>query len=185
MSKALRMIERLREGSVSSSQIDWEQLLRVNYCTLLKSNAVIVDVGGNLGSHTNCFVNDIQANKIFVFEPIPNMYNSLVSRFGDKENIEIYPNALSDINTKATFYVKENAPAESGLARKDVYSDGSNSNLLEIEVEVRKLDDFNFGRKVDFIKIDIEGAEINMLRGAKNLIAKDRPLISAEYGYIG
>jgi len=185
MSEATRFLERLVSANFRNVEVDWEQLLRLSYSVLLDANLSYCDVGGNLGAHANCFLTDMKAANLAIFEPIPQMRDHLESRFGARSNVSIYPYALADQTVQTTFFVKPGALAESGLARKDAYSDGRTDNLEAIPVSVRRLDDVELGFAPDFIKIDIEGAEIDMLRGARETIAAARPLISVEYGSTG
>lgn len=185
MQLATQALRRLEAASFSNVDVDWEQVLRLNYAVLLNSGLNYVDVGGNLGAHATCFLNDMQASKLTIFEPIPDLFRHLNDRFSHDERVKIHQLALSDTNTDAVFYVKENAWAESGLQKKEVYSDGQTENLQPIPVSIAKLDDVDLGFDPHFIKIDIEGAEISMLRGASTTIARSRPLISVEYGSIG
>jgi FkbM family methyltransferase len=182
---ALELIERLESAGISNSEVDWEHVLRLNYCVLMDCDRNFVDVGGNLGSHSACFIRDMGAARIAIFEPIPDMLNCLRERFDSDNRITIYPYALSNETTQATFHFKSNAPAESGLALKNIYSDGLRDNIVELTVEVRRLDDIELGFVPQFIKIDIEGGEIGMLKGAASLIQSCRPLISVEYGFVG
>ena len=185
MSKATQLLERLTAASFRNIEVDWEQLLRLNYSVLLEANRSFLDVGGNLGAHAICFLDDMQATNLAIFEPIPDLLQHLRQRFANRNNVTVYPYALSNRTGQASFYVKANALAESGLAQKGAYADGKNDNLMIISVSVLKLDDIKLGFLPDFIKIDIEGAEIDMLHGGIATIAKARPIISVEYGNTG
>lgn len=185
MQLATQALRRLEKANFSNTDVDWEQVLRLNYAVLLDSGRNYVDVGGNLGAHATCFLNDMQAQNLAIFEPIPDLFQHLNDRFSHDPRVKIHQIAKSNKNESAFFYVKENAWAESGLEKKQVYSDGLTENLEEIPVSIVKLDDISLNFAPDFIKIDIEGAEIDMLNGAKDTISRSRPIISVEYGNIG
>jgi hypothetical protein len=51
---------------------------------------------------------------------------------------------------------------------------------VSVEVETLRLDDYRFDRPIRFVKLDIEGAEPLLVRGARELLARDRPLILSE-----
>jgi FkbM family methyltransferase len=185
MAAAQERIRNLIDSGTKNFEIDWENLLRLNYCVLLDEGSCIVDVGGNYGAHTECFIKDIRASRIAIFEPIPNLYSRLSDRFGSVSGVTLYQCALSNTSGTANFYWKSNADAESGLAKKDIYSDGGDEDIIEINVGVRTLDSVDLGFKPRYIKIDIEGGEIDMLRGSRETINRSRPIISLEYGSIG
>jgi FkbM family methyltransferase len=112
------------------------------------------------------------------FEPIPFLYENLINKYKKKATIFSY--ALSAENGKSTFNLVTTNPAYSGLIKRQydkVESDQS------IEVELKKLDDIiPENIKIDFIKIDTEGAEYLVLQGGKATIEKDRPYVLFEFG---
>lgn len=113
------------------------------------------------------------------FEPIPYLFNNLVSKF--KGRATIYPYALSEEAGSSTFQLVKNAPAYSGLKKRRY--DIDNPDIEEINVEVKTLDSLiPEDQKVDFIKIDVEGGELGVLKGAKNLLKKNQPKILFECG---
>lgn len=187
MGRASDLILKLEHAGVNAGEVDWEAVLRINYCALPDDGAKIFDVGGNLGAHAVCFVEDVKASGLAIFEPLPDMFAILKDRFQCNTKVQLYNLALSDQVGNAKFQWKRNAPAESGLQAKSIYSDGDVSNLVELDVEVRTVDGLrlDIGFDPDFIKIDIEGAEIHMLRGAEQTVSSARPLISVEYGFVG
>ena len=103
----------------------------------------------------------------------------LDDRYSDNVNILHY--ALSDESGKATFHFVKNAPAYSGL-RKRTY-DIRNPQIEEIQVELKQLDDvIPSDYQVDFVKIDVEGAEFHVLNGAIKTLSRARPTIIFECG---
>lgn len=95
--------------------------------------------------------------------------------------MEIYPYALSEQEGKATFHWVKNAPAYSGL-KKRTY-DIPNPEIEKIDVELRRLDDtISEDHKIDLIKIDVEGAELQVLKGGVNTIRRNRPVVIFEFG---
>jgi FkbM family methyltransferase len=172
-------------SQIPAFAIDWEALLRLNYCILLDRGARFIDVGGNEGAHSHCFVEDMNASRLAIFEPIPEFVGRLTERFGGIDGVSIHPVALGNTNGEAAFQLKVGAMAESGLARKGEYSNRTDRDIIEMGVIVRRLDDVDLGFSPDFIKIDIEGGEIDMLAGAVQTIRWSRPVMSVEYGSIG
>lgn len=82
----------------------------------------------------------------------------------------------------ASFAFNAGSPEESGL-RERRYNVPKAKHLIEIDVEVRCLDALcaSFER-LDFVKIDTEGGEMDILEGGRQTIARHRPILSVEYG---
>ena len=138
-----------------------------------------IDVGchqGEILSQINKFAPN---GKHYAFEPIPYLFQSLKERFDDKATI--LPYALSNNNGKTTFQLVKNAPAYSGI-RKRKYNI-ENPDIEEIIVEKRTLDSIIPENEViDFIKIDVEGGEFDVLKGAVNLLKRCKPIVLFECG---
>jgi len=145
----------------------------------VKSTDNCVDVGAHKGEFLNYFVKQAAQGKHLAFEPIPQFYTDLKSRWGNRA--KIYPFALSDTKGKNEFQWVKNAPAYSGLKRRKYAI--SDPEIKTIEIETKCLDDFqNSNRPIRFIKIDVEGAEFLVLKGAKEILKKDRPFVLFEFG---
>ena len=144
----------------------------------LKSDSNCVDVGCHKGEILEMMLNYAPKGHHFAFEPIPYLYQDLVKKF---QNIAtIYPNALSDEKGTTTFNLVKNAPAYSGLKQR--HYDIDNPEIEIINVEVETMDDLLGDNRIDFIKIDVEGGEFGVLKGAKNLLKKNLPTILFECG---
>ena len=112
-----------------------------------------------------------ESGKVIGFEPNTTVIDKINHDIKNSKfkNITVYSVGLWDKNCTKTFYLKENLA--SSLTNKE------NSTGI-IKVQLVKLDDFlhkNGINKVDFIKLDIEGAEIQALKGAKETIIKNKP----------
>jgi FkbM family methyltransferase len=170
---------------VKNTDINWEQLLFINYDILLPRNANVVDIGANRGWHSRLFLEQVRCSQLAAFEPIPELQAILQNEFGKYPAFRLYPYALGNRSGHEKFLVKQGSLAESGLRQKHHYSDGRTADLKPIEVELRRLDDIDLGFTPAFIKIDIEGGEIDALLGAAKTIDSARPIISVEYGING
>jgi FkbM family methyltransferase len=102
--------------------------------------------------------------KIIAFEPDPIQYPICVENSKNINNAVIYPYGLW--NEKATLSFDD-----TGCITNDL-----KENIVEIKTV--KLDDILNGEKATFIKMDIEGAELNALKGAKQTILKYRPKLA-------
>ena len=91
------------------------------------------------------------------------------------------PLALSRQSGTLPYKIVHNLLEQSGL--KERVFDRADLNIETITVTVSTLDEQLADLdRIDYIKIDVEGAEIDCLHGAVNILAKFRPLVSVEYG---
>jgi FkbM family methyltransferase len=147
---------------------------------ILKDDSVCVDIGCHKGEIMDQILQFSPAGKHFGFEPIPWMYEALCNKYKGK-NVAIYPNAISNAEKVTTFKVVKNAPAYSGLKNREYAI--KNPDILEIEVTQVRLDNFFKDlNKLDFIKIDVEGGELNVIEGASEIIKKLKPTLLFEFG---
>jgi len=146
---------------------------------IIKPGQTVLDVGANMGWYSIHFSKWVgQRGKIFAFEPVPEIYEELESniKLNCCQNIIIFNCALGNQNESVLFNVSD---FEGG-------SGASSENLKfgkEIKVSKRKLDDLMNDQNldnIDFLKIDIEGGELNMLKGAEKLIEKYKPKMLLE-----
>jgi FkbM family methyltransferase len=121
------------------------------------------------------------AGCMVAFEPIPHLAQALTLRYAGNRRVGIDQTALGATRGTSTFHYVKNGPPYSGLQRR-VYK--IPDPIVEmINVEVDTLDSYaGFFPRVSFVKIDIEGGEIDCLRGGLRFIAQHRPAFSVEYG---
>jgi FkbM family methyltransferase len=178
MEGPIELIKRLARRRAPSS-INWEGMLAEQYTKTLAAPRTIIDVGCNEGAHVWHFLS-LHARSIICFEPIPALASKLRERFAGHSEVVIHQAAVGARNCRSLFMVNEGVLPESGLRARGFYSNPS-VVLSQIEVRVVRLDDLAL-RAVDYIKIDCEGGELDVLAGAAETIGKWRPLISVEYG---
>lgn len=148
----------------------------------LKNDAVILDIGANVGTFLYQFENKLEHKNIYAFEPNKKLNTRLKRLFPE---MNIFSEALSDENTTAEFKVpviKGKTVASRGTLNTSYREKDEEKSYTET-VKVVKLDDWmatkNISR-IDFIKIDVEGNEIKTLNGGKNTIRKYRPMLMVE-----
>jgi FkbM family methyltransferase len=136
----------------------------------------IIDIGANIGRYSIHF-SEIENSKVICFEPQKDNFKALEGNISlnKRKNISPYNQGIFDKNTKLDLNIcEENCGANSLVIERGGKKE---------KITVSKLDDFlkekGFG-KVDLIKIDVEGAEINVLKGAKETIKKYHPIIFLE-----
>jgi len=145
----------------------------------LKSGSNAVDVGCHKGEFLDHFMKFSPAGTHFAFEPIPYYYNHLQDKYG--KNVKVFPYALSNVKSHTRFNYVKNAPAYSGLKKREYAV--QNPEIEEIEVETELLDNLiPENIPVNFIKIDVEGAEFLVLQGAVSVLKRNRPIVIFEFG---
>ncbi len=138
-----------------------------------------IDIGAHKGEMLKEFLRLSPTGYHQAFEPVPFMYNDLYRRFQGRA--KIFPYALAAESGQAAFNFVRNAPAYSGLRQRQ-YAVAS-PDIQKIQVEVRTLDEMvPLEMPVGLIKIDVEGAEYEVIRGGVNTISRNKPIILFEFG---
>ncbi len=143
-----------------------------------------VDVGSHEGEFLTLFLKIAPKGTHFGFEPLPYLYNSLLDRFNDNPNCTVYNYALSDKEGLSSFNHVISNPAYSGIKKRRY--DRPNEKDETISVATKKLDTvIPEGVQIDFLKIDVEGGEFDVLKGAERILSSYHPLIIFEFGIGG
>lgn len=164
--------------------VDYEGRLEGIYSKIIKPGEWVVDIGAHAGRHLNSFIGLVGAEGgVLGFEPLPDKFEFLKSNFIGK-NISLFNIALSKKQILSDYIVNDSSPEESGLKRR-IYNTKGPQQTREIKVKVDKLDNYLsiIKGKIKFIKIDIEGGELDCLAGAQEVIKLHRQVISVEYGF--
>lgn len=142
----------------------------------LSKTAECVDVGANCGRYT--VLMSLFSRHVHAFDPNPECVNSLQNLA--LPNASIYPCALSSIQGISEYFV-----AVQEGARMSVWGTLERS-ILEKHPEVETFEVFKStldslcNRVISFIKIDVEGHEIDVLEGGRKLISEQRPIFMVE-----
>lgn len=138
---------------------------------LRQPGKTFVDVGAHIGS----VIGDAARHapgKVIAFEAIPAKAAYLSSRYPD---VTIHNCALLDEDGEMRFFVDNAQSGYSSLAKRG-------RDVTEIVVPVARMDSIVTEDDVDVVKIDVEGAELGVLRGAEGVIARCRPVVMFESG---
>lgn len=150
---------------------------------LVPRGGTAIDIGAHVGQFTLLAARAAgSSGTIVAFEPQPLIRERLQRNIEANAftNIAVVPCALSDHKRRGAFHVTENE-TNSGLA--SLCSQPATCSLTHLEVEVDTLDHVLATRHIsgaDVIKIDVEGHEADVLRGASQLLEQYRPAVLFE-----
>jgi FkbM family methyltransferase len=143
---------------------------------LLAGDDIFVDVGAHIGFFS--LIAAKYAGRVFAFEPSPRSYSYLQRNLALNprlaSHVQSFPLGLSDRTGVMRLYSSESQPDLASLQPISV------TDALEEEVSVDSLDVVLADEYISFLKIDVEGGEMAVLRGADKHIATDRPLVFLE-----
>lgn len=167
-------------------RINYEDVLEQNYRRFVRPGSTVVDVGAHTGRHLKILTELVGPSGLVIgFEPLPAQAEQL-RRFAEgRGNVRIYEVALQDKKERTSFIHAVGTPEESGLKQR-TYNFPERASPDEISVDADMLDSIaEHLPRLDYIKIDIEGAELLCLHGARDAIQRFKPIISVEYGQRG
>jgi len=157
----------------------YDRQTRIIMQKVLSSDSNAIDIGCHKGEVMKQILHYAPNGAHYGFEPIPNLFVKLKNTF--KNKVTLFDYALSNQNGRSDFKFVTNAPAFSGIKERSYHI--SKPVIKTIQVELRKLDDvLPDDARIDFIKIDVEGAEFDVMRGSEKLLRKNKPYIIFEFG---
>ena len=156
------------EVFVAGSNIDWgsEALL----ARLVDGKGAFLDVGANIGYYSVYF--EPLVEQVFAFEPDPRARRHLFANVGSLPKVEVVTYAVGP----------ETGTARFTQTRQSEVSHIAAAGELGVDVPMVSIDDFVTERDltVSAIKTDVEGHDLDALRGAEQVLAKQRPLVLSE-----
>ncbi len=143
-------------------------------------NSICLDIGANIGNHSLIFSKYFQS--VYSFEPNSDIFDLLHINTKRLNNIKIFNFGASDKDESVTMQTNQKS-SMGGMSVKEKESD----IIPDIEVfnaSMKNMDNFFRDYPVDadisFIKIDVEGFELNTLKGLRNTLNKYHPVIGFE-----
>lgn len=146
---------------------------------LIENKFTVFDIGANVGWYSLHYSKAFPKISIYAFEPIGETYKYLKEniQINTAKNISTYNFGFSDQAGFKTFYFRKEESVSASMA--DLRSD---RNARKTKCKMLRLDDFSARNniKIDFIKCDVEGSELLVVKGGMGAISKYRPVIFAE-----
>lgn len=138
-----------------------------------------VDAGANTGGYSKIMAD--QGLTVYAFEPVPDVFDTLNRTHGESDLIEPLPYAIGDedgaeheVNVLSCWTL---APSGTGCLEPAL----EYANKPPFKIKTITLDTFLNGARLGFLKLDVDGWEPRVLRGARQTLLQDRPPILCEF----
>ncbi|MFZ5969207.1 MAG: FkbM family methyltransferase [Bacillota bacterium] len=162
----------------------WEIGLVRMLASLLKDEGAFLDIGANIGYYTLFMASSFPNMKCIGFEPHPKIYeqfkrNVTINQF---KNVTTYDYAVGDFNGQTDFHITRDDHYNKALAAINYY-DLLENDFQKVSVKIVTVDDIlddETKKNVRAMKIDTQGYEYEVIRGAQDLIKKSKPIICFE-----
>lgn len=166
-------------------------------CELIKDKyqPIIFDVGGGTGTTMEIFRRELPKSNIYCFEPIKENYEEIRLKFGvDGDRFHLYNEAVGDYEGETAIHLSENITSSSihnpapdqvlgtELSKSIKSSKTQKIKIVKLEPYIEKI------TTIDLLKLDVQGYELEALRGIGNSIAKIRYIVlevSNHHAYAG
>ena len=170
--KRLAPFETLNFGAYEESELAMQM-------KLIEPGFNILDIGGNFGWYAMHIAKRNPHSKVYSFEPIPITYCYLNEnvKLNVFKNIETFNFGFSDKEGSFDFYFNPSLSVNASLANVS-----NNMAIEKVKCIVKTLDNFskNLNSSIDFIKCDVEGAELLVFKGGEKTLRKHHPIIFSE-----
>jgi FkbM family methyltransferase len=157
---------------------------KLAYLKLIKHGNVVVEVGANLGYFTRLFAYLVGTKgSVLAFEPIPSTREQLLRNVNGLKQVTILPYAISDKVGKIKMYVPGVTHGQASLKMHSSSGWGAAGEVTSVSVECMPLaliKQVHALDHIDFMKVDVEGAELQVLLGARDILVRDRPILHLE-----
>ena len=149
---------------------------------LKKEPYIFIDIGANRGSYTQEILLNFPKIECHIFEPSGQNYNFLKNLFKNNKNVKINHLALGEENCSGTLFSNKFGSGLASLTKRRLDHFGIEMKLKE-EINLLRFDSYwcDDQRIIDYVKIDVEGHELDVLNGFGDLVLNTK-LIQFEFG---
>lgn len=149
--------------------------------TIIKPGMTVVDVGAHIGYFTIFMANLVGENgRVFAFEPDPHNFSLLARNVtvNGLSNVVVERVALAATAGERQLYRDRENLGNMSFSERNVTQGRLGGNIV---VPATTIDNYFSNRKVDFLKVDVQGAEGLVLAGARKILMRDRPKFVMEF----
>jgi len=168
LSGMYRLIDLLENNNNTNFHKNGEEAFLINFSKIkAQSSVIIFDVGANKGDWSDIVKSRIQNPELHLFEPSVVAYKTLMKRYHCDNHMFISNVACSDKNELLLLYYDKPGSALASLTKRDLSFYNINMEKTE-DVQCIRLEDYideNNIEHIDFLKIDVEGHELAVLKG--------------------
>lgn len=175
------LVEHFREW------INWDKRV---YLSFVRRGDIVLDVGANVGTHAVFLSHLVRRDgRVLAFEPLePNVValRQTIAQRSRIPNIRLFPLAVGNpgkVAQEAVICAPGDDLAQASLRRQRAGSWEGQTNLREYKVVLSSLDaesEVQALPSIDFIKIDVEGGELDVWKGAAHTLRRHHPLVYCE-----
>jgi FkbM family methyltransferase len=173
-----RVVKWFAKKGVSDFSIDnYEKHMIDEANEHVKKKKVAIDIGANYGIVTSQLAKEYK--KVHAFELVPDVRHCLEKNMKKfkHDNVEIHPYGVGRYDEKIDVKFCPSSSFGTNIENRDIHHSAKTSSM-----QIKSLDSLNLDR-VDLIKIDAEGSEVSIIKGALNLIVKCKPVIIFEHKF--
>jgi len=145
----------------------------------LKEDSVVLDLGANIGVFSVYCANVCKSGRIYSFEPVSFVFDILSKNTKNYKNCFCFKLGVGSKNEEKIIKIRSWNPGYSTIDPENIERKEESFDVEE-KIKIVKLDDWikeNNISKIDFIKIDIEGYELEVLKGAVETIKNFKPIL--------
>lgn len=175
--------EYLRRRSIEPAHIGWADIFRrperaeipIRVARFIPPTAPIylIDVGANDGQWASRFLQSFPNSTVELWEPLPQLVESLQQRFPDRERVTIIPAAASSSSGQAKIL----EPQHDAMASLHDYADvvahsAKHGTARSLDIRLERLDDHDrrMEGRIVVLKIDAQGHELEVLEGSRKIL---------------
>ncbi|MBI1868349.1 MAG: FkbM family methyltransferase [Methylocystis sp.] len=181
-------------GPIRDSGGYWEPHIARVMSRLIGPSDTCLDIGANIGPFTLLMSDFTYSGRVYSFEPSPSIFALLKENVEKNgcENVFVFPLGLKDTASTGQFHTFKDIPgasfggnlsaAEANAAAHAIFNWDFAYETTEVAFSTLDVwSEQNGIDKVDFIKIDVEGAELSVLNGGASLLARHKPKLLTEF----
>ncbi|MBD3736564.1 MAG: FkbM family methyltransferase [Pseudomonas balearica] len=163
------------QGKIAKDKQPYELEMLRDMASRLQPEDLVLDVGANIGNHT-LYLASVAACRVHAFEPNGHLCEALaqsIAHNSQGDRVTIHQVGVAAAKGIARFAHLDTANLGAQSLEKILSDD-------EAGVELVALDEMEWSAAIRMIKIDVEGMEIDVLKGAQQLIRRDKPILYIE-----
>lgn len=162
------------QGKIAVDDAPYELEMLRDMASRLSAGDLVLDVGANVGNHT-LYLASVVAARVAAFEPNSDLCDAIeksVKKNRIEDRVHVHCLGVGDATAKAHFTELN----EENLGAQSLHIGDGDENVIS----VIRLDDMSFDQPVAALKVDVEGMELAVLKGAAKLLQEQRPLLYVE-----